>query len=55
VFFNVFNIKNEGAIIIYVEKWFVPSQILCFKIESEFSGDRETIQAPLRLFLISIF
>jgi hypothetical protein len=43
VFFNVVNIKNEGAIIIYFEKWFVPGQILCFKIESEFFGDHENI------------
>ncbi len=43
MFFNVSNIKNEGAIIIYVEKWFAPSQILILKIESEFFGDCETI------------
>jgi hypothetical protein len=44
MFFNVFNNKNEGAIIIYVEKWFAPSQILpILKIKSEFFGDCETI------------
>jgi hypothetical protein len=44
VFFNVCNNKNEGAIIIYVEKWFAPSPIPpLHKIESEFFGDCETI------------
>ncbi len=43
MFFNVVNIKNEGAIIIYVDKWFAPSQIRKQKIESEFFGDCETI------------
>jgi hypothetical protein len=42
--FNVFpSNKNEGAIIIYVEKWFAPSQTLPIKLESEFIGDCETI------------
>jgi hypothetical protein len=44
VFFNVSNIKNEGAIIIYVEKWFAPSKTHpIVKFESEFFGDCETI------------
>jgi hypothetical protein len=49
VVFNVFNNKNVGAIIIYVEKWiaqkwFAPRKTLYFiKFESEFFGDCETI------------
>jgi hypothetical protein len=43
MFFDVKNIKNEDAIIIYVEKWFAPSHINILKIESEYFGDCETI------------
>jgi hypothetical protein len=44
VFINVLNIKNEDAIIINVDKWFVPIQTTSLlKIESEFFGDCETI------------
>jgi hypothetical protein len=42
VVFNVFNNKNVGAIIIYVDKWYLPGHPIV-KIESEFFGDYETI------------
>jgi hypothetical protein len=43
VHLNVLNIENEGAVIIYVDKWFAPIQVFIPTIDSEFFGDCETI------------